>query len=159
VPLDASDPVNTPNGLTPAATSAMLRILQETVQKLQRLNIPLDARLGDYQGHTINRVRVPIHGAIGDIDGSYNSIHMSGPLDEKGYHDVAWGTSYVQTVTFDETGPVAQALLLYGQSVDPKSPWYADQLGLYSKKQWPVLPFTAERIKADPNYMMTTLAE
>jgi acyl-homoserine-lactone acylase len=159
VPLDPSDPVNTPHGLTPAATSAMLRILHATVQKLQRLNIPLDAPLGDYQGHTRNKVRVPMHGAVGDIDGSYNSIHMSGPLDEKGYHDVAWGTSYVQTVTFDEAGPVAQALLLYGQSVDPKSPWYADQLGLYSKKQWPALPFTAERIKADPNYMATTLTE
>jgi acyl-homoserine-lactone acylase len=159
LPLDTSDPVNTPNRLTPAATSAMLRVLHETVQKLQRLNIPLDARLGDYQGHTSNKVRVPIHGATGDIDGSYNSIHMSGPLDEKGYHDVAWGTSYVQTVTFDEAGPIAQALLLYGQSVDPKSPWYADQLGMYSRKQWPVLPFTAERIKADPNYMTTTLAE
>jgi acyl-homoserine-lactone acylase len=159
VPLDTSDPVNTPNGLTPAAASAMLRVLNETVQKLQRLNIPLDARLRDYQGHTSNKVRVPIHGAIGDIDGSYNSIHMSSPLDAKGYHDVAWGTSYVQTVTFDETGPVAQALLLYGQSVDPRSPWYADQLGMYSKKQWPVLPFTAERIKADPNYRATTLVE
>jgi acyl-homoserine-lactone acylase len=159
VPLDPSDPVHTPNGLTPAATSAMLRVLEETVQKLQRLNIPLDVRLGDYQGHTSNQVRVPVHGAIGDIDGSYNSIHMSSALDEKGYHDVAWGTSYVQTVTFDETGPVAQALLLYGQSVDPKSPWYADQLGMYSKKHWLVLPFTAERIKADVNYMTTTLTE
>jgi acyl-homoserine-lactone acylase len=158
-PLDTSDPVNTPNGLTPAATSAMLRVLHQAVQKLQRLNIPLDARLGDYQGHTRNAVRVPIHGAIGDIDGSYNSIHMSGPLDEKGYHDVAWGTSYVQTVTFDETGPVAQALLLYGQSVDPKSPWYADQLGMYSRKQWSVLPFAVERIRADPNYIATTITE
>jgi acyl-homoserine-lactone acylase len=158
-PLDTSDPVNTPNGLTPAATSAMLNVLHQAVQKLQRLNIPLDARLGDYQGHASNAVRVPIHGAIGDIDGSYNSIHMSGPLDEKGYHDVAWGTSYVQTVTFDETGPVAQALLLYGQSVDPTSPWYADQLGMYSRKQWPVLPFAVERIRADPNYIATTITE
>ncbi|HEX9172220.1 MAG TPA: penicillin acylase family protein [Telluria sp.] len=159
VPLDPADPVNTPKGLTPAATSSMLRILHDTVQKLQRLKIPLDAPLGGYQGHTVNKVRIPVHGAIGDIDGSYNSIHMRSELDAKGYHDVAWGTSYVQTVTFDEDGPIAHALLLYGQSVDPKSAWYLDQLDMYSKKHWLILPFTAARIKADPNFMATTLAE
>jgi acyl-homoserine-lactone acylase len=159
VPLDLADPVNTPRGLTPAATSAMLRILHDTVQRLQRLEIPLDAPLGNYQGHTGNKLRIPIHGAIGDIDGSYNSIHMRSGLDAKGYHDVAWGTSYVQTVTFDDDGPIAHALLLYGQSVDPKSPWYLDQLGMYSRKQWSVIPFSAERIKDDPNFMATTLAE
>ena len=38
-------------------------------------------------------------------------------------NNVYWGTSHVQTVTFDETGPVAQTLLVYGQSTDPKSPY------------------------------------
>jgi acyl-homoserine-lactone acylase len=159
VPLDVLDPVNTPSGLAPSALPPMLSALKTAVQKLQRLKIPLDARLGDYQGHTKNGVRVPVHGAIGDIDGSYNSIHMTKGPDEKGYHDVAWGTSYVQAVTFDDAGAVAQAMLLYGQSVDPKSPWYADQLALYSQKDWPVLPFTPQRIKGDPHYTVMNLAE
>lgn len=159
VPLDTSDPVNTPNGIAKAAAPAMLAALKDAAQKLQALKIPLDARLGDFQDETRNGVRFPMHGAIGDIDGSYNSIHMSTGLDATGYHDVAWGTSYVQTVTFDDAGPVAQALLLYGQSTDPTSPWYADQVPLYSQKQWPALPYTMEQIKADPNYTAMTLSE
>jgi acyl-homoserine-lactone acylase len=158
-PLDPRDPVNTPNGVAPGAMPAMLAALKSAALKLQALNVPLDARLGDFQGDTRNGVRVPIHGAIGDIDGSYNSIHMAGGLDAEGYHDVAWGTSYVQAVTFDGSGPVAQAMLLYGQSTDPKSAWYADQVPLYSRKQWTTLPFSPAKIKADPNYKVQTLEE
>jgi acyl-homoserine-lactone acylase len=159
IPLDPADPVNTPAGLAPAAAPAMLAALKTAAQKLQALNIPLDGRLGDYQDDTRAGVRVPVHGAIGDIDGSYNSIHMATALDAAGYHDIAWGSSYIQTVTFDGAGPVAQAMLVYGQSVDPRSPHYADQVPLFSHKQWPTLPFTPEQIKADPHYQLTMLSE
>jgi acyl-homoserine-lactone acylase len=80
-------------------------------------------------------------------------------LTAQGYVGAHWGQSYLQTVTFDEQGPVAQAMLTYGQSVDPASPWYADQTLLYSRKSWPSLPFTQEKIKADPNYTTVTLRE
>jgi acyl-homoserine-lactone acylase len=159
VPLDPLDPVNTPNGIAPAAIPGMLSALSSAAGKLQRLKIPFNARIADFQGDTRNGVRVAMHGAIGDIDGSYNSIHMSTDLGASGYHDVAWGTSYVQAVSFDDAGPVAQAMLVYGQSTDPKSPWYADQVPLYSRKQWPALPFAADKIKADPNYKVRILEE
>jgi acyl-homoserine-lactone acylase len=159
VPLDVSDPVNTPRSLAPATTPAMLAALKAAALKLQGLGIPLDGRLGDYQGDTRNGVRVPVHGGIGDIDGSYNSIHMRTALDAGGYHDIVWGTSYVQTVTFDSNGPVAYAMLVYGQSVDPKSPYYGDQVPLYSQKQWPLLPFTQDKIHADPQYSAIVLQE
>lgn len=159
VPFDPQDPVNTPRGVKPAAIGPMLSILKGAAQKLTRLGVPLDGRLGDYQGETRNGVRVPIHGAIGDIDGSYNSIHMRSELTSQGYRDVEWGTSYVQAVTFDDAGPVARGMLLYGQSVDPASPHYADQLPIYSQKQWPALPFANEKIRSDPNYRTTTLSE
>lgn len=159
VPLDVTDPVNTPSGVNPASTPAMLAALKGTVQKLNDLSIPLDGRLGDFQGDTRNGVRVPMHGGIGDIDGSYNSIHMRSELTSTGYHDVEWGTSYVQAVTFDESGPVVLAMLVYGQSVDPKSPYYADQISLYSQKQWAAMPFSVSQIKADPHYESVTLTE
>jgi acyl-homoserine-lactone acylase len=159
IPLDPADPVNTPAGLSPAAGPAMLGALKSAAQKLQALNVPLDGRLGDYQDDTRAGVRVPVHGAIGDIDGSYNSIHMSTALDPSGYHDIAWGSSYIQTVTFDDAGPVAQAMLVYGQSVDPRSPYYGDQVPLFSRKEWPTLPFTQDKIKADPHYKFVTLTE
>ncbi|HEX9171395.1 MAG TPA: penicillin acylase family protein, partial [Telluria sp.] len=135
IPFDPLDPVNTPAGLATVAAPAMLAALKSAAQKLEALGVPLDGRLGDYQNETRAGVRVPIHGAIGDIDGSYNSIHMSTELDATGYHDVAWGSSYIQTVTFDDAGPVAQAMLVYGQSVDPKSPHFGDQIPIFSRKE------------------------
>ena len=159
VPFDPADPVNTPSGMAPGAGPTMLAALKVAAQKLQALNVPLDGRLGDYQDDTRSGVRVPLHGAIGDIDGGYNSVHMTTALDARGYHDIAWGSSYIQTVTFDANGPVAQAMLIYGQSVDPRSSYYADQVPLYSRKQWHTLPFAADKIKADPNYKLTTLSE
>lgn len=159
VPFNPADPVHTPNGVAPAAMPAMLAALKSAALRLGSLGIPFDARLGDYQTETRKGVRIPLHGGIGNIDGSYNSLTMRGGLTATGYNGVHWGESYIQTVTFDDQGPVAQAMLTYGQSIDPTSPHYADQLNVYSRKEWPVLPFSQEKIKADPSYQPTTLTE
>ncbi|WP_426197721.1 penicillin acylase family protein [Massilia sp. DWR3-1-1] len=159
IPLDPADPVRTPRGLAPAEAPAMLAALRTAVARLQALGIALDSRLGDYQDDTRAGVRVPLHGAIGDIDGAYNSIHLRSGLDARGYHDIAWGSSYIQTVSFDEVGPIAMGMLVYGQSVDPASPHYKDQLPVYSAKQWPRLPFTPQQIRSDAHYQLTILTE
>jgi acyl-homoserine-lactone acylase len=158
-PFNPADPVNTPYTVAPAAMPAMLAALKTAALKLQSLGIPLDGKLGDYQTETRNGVRIPLHGGIGNLDGSYNSLTMRSGLTATGYNGVHWGESYIQTVTFDDQGPVAQAMLTYGQSTNPKSPYYADQVGVYSRKEWPVLPFAQEKVKADPNYMLLTLTE
>lgn len=159
VPLNVADPVTTPFGVNPAAIGQMLAALKTAASRLQSLGIPFDGRLGDFQDETRNGARVPIHGGIGDIDGAYNSIHMSSGLDATGYHDIAWGTSYIQIVGFDEAGPVAQGLLVYGQSTDPRSPYYADQLPLYSEKSLRPLPFSMQQIVTDPSYQLIHLQE
>ncbi|CAN7484514.1 penicillin acylase family protein [Pseudoduganella sp. LjRoot289] len=159
VPFDAADPVNTPRGLAPAAKPAMLQALRAAVDKLNAQGVPLYGRLGDYQTETRNGKRYQLHGAIGDIDGSYNSINMASDLTPTGYRDVAWGTSYLQVVGFDRVGPVAKGLLVYGQSVDPKSAHYADQLPLYSRKTLARLPFTDDQIRSDPAYQRKVLSE
>jgi len=159
VPFNPADPVNTPSGVAPAAIPAMLTALKNAALKLQSLGIPLDGRLGDYQTETRNGVRIPLHGGIGNIDGSYNSLTMRGGLTATGYNGVYWGESYIQTVGFDDQGPVAQAMLTYGQSTNPKSPYYTDQINVFSRKEWPVLPFAEDKIKADPNYVPLTLTE
>jgi acyl-homoserine-lactone acylase len=159
VPLNKADPVTTPYGLKLAVVGQMLAALKSAANQLQSLGIPFDSRLGDFQGDTRNGVRVPIHGGIGDIDGAYNSIHMRSGLDAAGYHDIAWGTSYIQIVGFDEAGPVARGLLVYGQSTDPRSPYYADQVPLYSEKTLQPLPFSAQQMMADPGYQLMRLQE
>jgi acyl-homoserine-lactone acylase len=159
VPFNPADPVHTPAGVAPAALPAMLAALKAAAVKLQALNIPLDGRLGDYQGEIRNGVRVPLHGGLGDVDGSYNSIRWNTELTAAGYNNVYWGSSYIQSVSFDANGPLAQGMLIYGQSTDPKSPWYADQVGVYARKEWPALPFSQEQIKADPAYRAMTLMQ
>jgi acyl-homoserine-lactone acylase len=159
VPFNPADPVNTPRGMKPAAGPAVFAALIGAVQKLRSLSIALDRPLGELQDETRNGIRWPLHGAIGDIDGSYNSIHMVTPLDATGYHNVEWGTSYVQVVGFDANGPVAHGILVYGQSTDPASPHYSDQVPLYTAKSWPVLPFEPSEIRADPNYERIRISE
>lgn len=59
------------------------------------------------------------------------------------------GASYVQIVGFDGEGPVADAVLLYGQSTDPASPRHHDQLQqLWTKQEWLRLPFAPAEIAA-----------
>jgi acyl-homoserine-lactone acylase len=159
VPFDARDPVNTPRGIAPGAMPAMVAALKTAASKLETLAIPLDARLGDYQTETRNGVKTGVHGAIGDPDGSYNSIHMASDLTRDGYLNIEWGTSYVQTVGFEAGGPIAYGMLLYGQSVDPTSPHYADQIAIYARKEWPRLPFSPAEIRTDPDYKVMRLAE
>lgn len=159
VPFDPRDPVNTPSGLAPAAVASMLAALRNATLALQTLGLPLDGRLGDYQIEPRNGVRIPLHGGNGNQEGTYASLTMRSGLTSSGYVGVHWGQSYIQAVSFDEQGPVAQGMLTYGQSVDPASPWYADQTLVYSRKEWPALPFSQERIKADPAYTSVTLRE
>ena len=63
--------------------------------------------------------------------------------DAKSYIDVSQGELFGNVLR-----PVAQAMLTYGQSTDPKSPWYADQTLMYSRKQGPVLPFAGLELGA-----------
>jgi acyl-homoserine-lactone acylase len=157
--FDSRDPLHSPRGVAPAAVPAMLQALKQGAQRLRQLGIPFDGRLGDYQVELRNGQRFPIHGAIGDIDGSYNSIHMAGVLGTRGYEGVAWGTSYIHLVSFSEEGPQARGLLVYGQSTDPLNAHYADQLSLYAEKRLPLLPFTRAAITADPERQVRTLRE
>ncbi|WBS03746.1 penicillin acylase family protein [Pseudoduganella sp. SL102] len=159
VPFDPADPVNTPRGIAPTAFPPLLAMLRATAARLGEMGIPLDAPLGEYQTDVRNGGRYPIHGGIGDVDGVLNALHTKSSLTEEGYRGVAWGTSYVQLVGFDDHGPVARGMLAYGQSTDPASPYYADQLPLYGSKRLVPLPFTQEQILADGNVQRSTVSD
>jgi acyl-homoserine-lactone acylase len=89
---------------------------------------------------------IPIHGGPGTL-GILN-MQESRPAPWGGLMPVH-GTSYIQIVGFDETGPVADAILSYSQSTNPASPHAADQTRAYAAKQWHRLPFSAEAIAAE----------
>jgi len=59
-----------------------------------------------------------------------------------------YGASYLQAVTFDARGPVAEGMLTYGQSSNPNSAYAYDQLQTFAGKRWPTLPFHAAEVAA-----------
>ena len=80
------------------------------------------------------------------------------PIGPKGL-PVYFGTSYIQTVTFDDRGPVADAILTYGESTDHASPHAFDQMRAYSGKHWNRLPFSEAAIAADPALKVMRLSQ
>ncbi|WP_223651454.1 penicillin acylase family protein [Halopseudomonas nanhaiensis] len=122
VPFDQNDPVNTPRGLV--IDSDTRTALGDAIALFQSRNVALDASLGEIQfvvdaGN--NDERIPMHGGIGR-EGVFNVAEGPGPDDSGNYTPINKGPTYMQTVTFDENGPVVEALLAYSQSADTTSP-------------------------------------
>lgn len=146
VPFDVNDPINTPRDLkTDGENGAkLLAALRNAVAQLAKENIALDATWGSVQFAIRGSEKIPVHGA----DGNLGVLNVQMSDKTAGGLVPRHGTSYIQVVSFDENGPIADAILSYSQSTDPKSPYFADQTHNYSKKKWQRLPFTPEQIEA-----------
>jgi acyl-homoserine-lactone acylase len=147
VPFDAAQPVTTPRDLaTEGETGAkLLEALAATVSAMEQAGQALDARWGDEQLVMAGNAAIPIHGGPGGL-GILNM--QESDREPNGKLVPRHGTSYIQIVTFDDTGPVADAILSYSQSTDPASPHAADQTRAYAEKRWHRLPFGPKAIKA-----------
>jgi acyl-homoserine-lactone acylase len=147
VPFDPESPFDTPRD--PDVENAQVRealrqALGAAIVKLGVLGIPLDRPWGEVHWHPLGDQRIPLAGNP-DI---LNMI-ITRPLTAEGYREVLHGTSYVQIVGFDPEGPVADAVLLFGQSTDPSSPHYHDQLrDLWTRGEWQRLPFHRSDVEA-----------
>ena len=149
VPFDPKEPVATPAGLKmdDAATAAKVwAALDGAVKAIRTAGFALDAPLGSVQRPDITEEPIALHGGE-EFEGVLNNLGRQepAPITARGLR-IDYGTSYVQTVTFDARGPVAQAILTYGQSTNPASPHANDQLRAFSAKRWHSLPFHAEDI-------------
>lgn len=146
VPFDPTQPVATPASLDidGPAGEALLADLTQAAAALEALGVPLDAPLGQVQGVMRNGSWIPISG--GAIGGTLNYIAS---VPAAGRAEVVFGTSYLQAVTFDATGPVADTVLAFSQSTDPASPHYADQTREFSNKRLRHFPFSEAEIAAD----------
>ncbi len=115
--------------------------------------------------------RIPLHGGQ-RIEGVANVVRLarnlttlepgSLPAAVKGSrflrasgYPANFGTCFLLVLEFTETGPSAQALLTNSQSSDPTSPHFADQMELFSAKQWRPVLFEEEDILADPQLRIT----
>lgn len=144
--FDPADPVHTPRDLVVGGEvgTKLIAALADASAELAKAGIALDARWGDVQVALRGNDRIAIHGGPG-MAGVLN-VQESRPIPGgiEPYH----GSSYIQVVGFDDSGPVADAILSYSESPDPASPHYADQTRAYSAKQWQRLPFTRAAIEA-----------
>jgi acyl-homoserine-lactone acylase len=100
-----------------------------------------DVALGIPQSRLVHGQRVALHGGD-EFEGVLNKLQTQGQpaIDANGYL-INYGSSYLQAVTFDDRGPVAQGILTYGQSSEPGSEHAYDQLPLFAAKRWQSLPF------------------
>ncbi|WP_109754179.1 acylase [Pseudomonas sp. 43mfcvi1.1] len=159
VAFDPKDPQHTPRGLAierPPVLKAVREAMQASVEAVKVAGLSKDSQWQDIQVSSSGGRLTPIHGGPGEL-GIYNAI-QSVP-GANGKREVVSGTSYLQVVTFDGKGPQAQGLLAFSISSDPASPYSADQTQAFSQKQWSVLPFTEQQIKADPHYQALIIRE
>jgi acyl-homoserine-lactone acylase len=168
VDFDPGDPVNTPRDLAPSGPGGDLALqnLARAAARLASQNIPLDVPLGELQYANRPGSRVPIHGGIGSHEGILNFAQNAGNgttlephdlpkrvegsrfLTGKGY-PVSHGTSFLMVLQYTADGPRAKAFLTYGESGDPESEHFSDQMLLFSKKQWRPVLFSEEDVSAD----------
>jgi acyl-homoserine-lactone acylase len=118
VPFSPNDPVNTPRGFRGNAPGVKEALLS-AARRIEAAGLALDARLGDIQFAIRNGQRIPLPGGA-------TFSHMALTLKPNlGYTDpVDPSNSYIQVVTFDAAGPVADAILASSQSPDEASPFY-----------------------------------
>ena len=137
VPFQATDPMNTPHTLN-TAHPQVRAAFADAVLSLRANQIDPAAKLGDVQGEYRGAERIPVHGGP-HVEGVFN--YIASTLGKGGWNDVYHGSSFIVTVSFTDDGPRARTLVTYSQSTNPASPFWADQLRMFSAKQWNDLPF------------------
>ncbi len=161
VPFDPQQPVTTPSGLdmaAPATRAAIFKALGNAVAVVRAAGFAVDVPMGVPQSRIVRGQKIALHGGD-EFEGVLNKLETQGqgPLDANGYR-VNFGSSYIQVVTFDARGPIAEGLLTYGQSSDPASPRDFDQLPLFAAKRWQPLPFHPGDIAAQRDGRVLQLA-
>lgn len=144
-PFSADDPVNTPNTFN-VALPTVQAALGDAVKAVQASGFALDEPFGNVQHSGVNGADIPIFGGTG-AEGAFTVVSGTGNLDADGY-GVTYGNSYIQAVTWDDKGAVAEGFITYSESTDPASPHFNDYTKEYSAKRWHRFPFHADEIAA-----------
>ena len=96
--------------------------------------------LGEFQKLVRGNKELPIWGLPDVITA------MSSRPYKDGKHSVFAGESYIGLVRFTEEGPVMESIISFGNSDDPSSEHYTDQMDMYSKFQTKKMTFNKEEI-------------
>ena len=100
----------------------------------------INVTLGDFQKLVRGDKEIPIWG-LPDVITAMSSI----PYKE-GRRKVTQGESYIGLVRFSKDGPQLESVISYGNSDNPESDHYSDQMDLYSKFETKKMIFNKEEI-------------
>lgn len=103
----------------------------------------IDITLGDFQKLVRGDKEIPIWGLPDVITA------MSSRPYKDGKFKVTQGESYIGLVRFNQNGPVLESIISYGNSDNPDSEHYTDQMDLYSKFETKKMVFDKEQVYRD----------
>jgi len=118
--------------------SAVSDIKPYLIEHFGKVNITL----GEFQKLVRGDKELPIWGLPDVITA------MSSRPYKDGKHKVFAGESYIGLVRFTDEGPLMESIISFGNSDDPSSDHYTDQMEMYSKFQTKKMTFDKEEIYA-----------
>lgn len=142
---DVNDPLNTPRGLAdPEAAVESLKKVSKQLDALKMFGGGMDVPYGDIFRLRYGDYDLPANGAP-DLLGSFQILTFVQDSDQRFYP--VHGDSYIAIVEFSD--PIrAKVLLTYGNSTQPDSPHFGDQLELFSRKELRDAWLTRDEIEA-----------
>jgi acyl-homoserine-lactone acylase len=152
--FDPGDGVRTPRRLN-SGNPLVGAALADAVDELRDNGIPLDARLREYQSEPRGSERIPIHGGPGGV-GVFNAISAAF-RGREGFPDVNHGSSFVMAAHMRRGCPESRSILTYSLSANPRSPYFADQTRLFSRKQWVDMRFCQNEVVSDRALRVTEI--
>ncbi|MFC2126560.1 acylase, partial [Bacteroidota bacterium] len=127
---DLNDPINTPDGIK--NPEAAVQALDEAANEILDQYEQLDVAWGEVYRLKRGGINLPSNGSTGG-PGVFRVVGYS--QDEDGKYYATSGDSWVGIIEFGEKVK-AKVLLSYGNSSNPDSPHFGDQLELFSNKSF-----------------------
>ena len=139
-------PLETPDGL--ADPAAALQALESAARRVETDYGSLDVEWGEIHRLRMGNLDFPANGGPESL-GIFRALSFR-ELGQ-GLKQASSGDSFVMAVEF--SNPVrAQALLSYGNASQPDSPFFGDQLELFSRKELRPVWITREEIEANLSF-------
>lgn len=143
VPWSAEAPITTPSGLKDPA--AAVELLREAITATRASFGRIDPVYGDVSRFVLDGLDVPGSGGYGNL-GAFNVITWSEP--KEGIRIPMHGETWVAMVEFS-TPIKAYGLMSYGNSRQPGTTHYNDQLQMLSDQQFRELWLRREQVEAN----------
>ena len=121
-------------------TKYHIEALEKTSDHLMKNFGKLNIKLGDIQRLIRGDKNIPLSGLIDMIAPTYSVPIKDGKLR------AVSGESYIMLIRYSKDGPEIETVIPYGNSSDPSSPHYTDQMRMYSEKKLKIMTLDKDEI-------------